>query len=175
VTYTGTPSAPGVTYTYDSAANGKTRLASVSNSAAVNAITGYDVAGRITGSSQTIASHAYTFSYGYNLADALISMTYPSGRVVSNGYDGANRVNAVTGVLGGVTTPYVSGLTYAPHGGPSAYTYGNGVARAYTWNSRLQPVEMKDYTGSVNPLFDLQNNYGGTDNNGTLRLVWIAG
>jgi YD repeat-containing protein len=34
---------------------------------------------------------------------------------------------------------------------------------------------MKDYTGSVNPLFDLQNNYGATDNNGTPRLVWIAG
>ena len=172
VSYNGTLS---VSYTYDSAANGKTRLASVSNPAAANVITGYDAAGRITGSKQTIASQDYPFSYTYNLADALTSTTYPSGRVVSSGYDGANRVNAVTGVLGSVTTPYVSGLTYAPHGGPSAYTYGNGVARAYMWNSRLQPVEMKDYTGAVNPLFDLQNSYGGTDNNGTPRLVGIAG
>jgi hypothetical protein len=78
-----------VTYGYDSGAtNAKGRLMSVSNSAAVDAVAGYDELGRVTGSSQTIGSGgtARSFSYTYNLADALVQTTYPSGRTVTNSY-----------------------------------------------------------------------------------------
>jgi YD repeat-containing protein len=35
------------------------------------------------------AGQSYNFSYTYNLAGALTSETYPSGRVVTSRYDGA--------------------------------------------------------------------------------------
>ena len=47
----------------------------------------------------------------------LPATTYPSGRVVTTVYDGANRPSTVTGVLSGARTGYASGVTYAPHGG----------------------------------------------------------
>ena len=111
-------SAPDISYSYDTgAAFSKGRLVSVTNSAAVNKITGYDELGRITGSSQTIGSgNPYIFAHTYNLADALKTEIYPSGRSVVTGYDMANRPVSLTG---NSTTNYVSGLTYAAYGGPN--------------------------------------------------------
>lgn len=94
------PVTPNVTYAYDTGTtNAHGRLVSISNTTAVDAITGYDELGRVTGSSQTIGNgSALTFGYTYNLADALVQKTYPSGRTVTNGYDLANRLVNITGV-----------------------------------------------------------------------------
>jgi RHS repeat-associated protein len=46
------------------------------------------------------AGQTYNFAYAYNLAGGLKSETLPSGRVITNIYDGANRTNQVTGTLG---------------------------------------------------------------------------
>jgi RHS repeat-associated protein len=148
---TSSPVTSNVTYAYDSGAtNPNGRLVSITNGAAVDAVTGYDELGRITGSSQAIGGgSALTFAYTYNLADALLQTTYPSGRTVTNSYDVANRVTGVTGALSGTSTPYVggtcsSGICYAASGAPSSYTYNNGVARSYSYNSLLQPTAMTD-------------------------------
>src|SRR5581483_3664577 len=42
----------------------------------------YDALGRVSSSAQTTNGKTYLFSYKYNLAGALTSETYPSGRVV---------------------------------------------------------------------------------------------
>ena len=82
---------------------------------------------------------------------------------MANTYDVANRVTAVTGTLTGTPTPYLSGMSYAAQGAPAAYTYGNQLARAYTYNNRLQATEMTDSsTASTNSLLDLQFFYGGS-------------
>jgi hypothetical protein len=88
---------------------------------------------------------ALTFSYTYNLTHMLVQTTYPTGRAVTNSYDAANRIAGVTGVIGTTTTQYVSGtcdssatgICHAPSGAPNGFVYGNGVTRAYTYNSRL--------------------------------------
>jgi RHS repeat-associated protein len=159
------PSTPGVNFSYDSGVtNAIGRLVSVSSSAATNRITGYDSLGRVTGSSQTIGtSSPFPFSYTYNLAGALTSTTYPSGRSVATTYDPANRATSVTGTLNGTPTNYLTGITYQPHGGLKAHTYGNLLARTYGYNNRLQATEMKDTLPSVtNPLMDLQYYFGGS-------------
>ena len=81
----------------------------------------------------------------------MTSEMYPSGRVVTTGYDSANRPATVSGTpAGGVTTAYVSGMHYWPHGAPFYYTYANNVTHAAGYNSQLQPVEMYDsiYNGN---------------------------
>lgn len=60
--------------------------------------------GRVKASNEVTAGQTYTFAYSYNLTGALTSETYPSGRVISAGYDAANRANTVAGVLSGQTT-----------------------------------------------------------------------
>jgi YD repeat-containing protein len=47
--------------------------------------------GNVTGSSQTTGNITYKFGYAYNLASQQTSDTYPSGRVLTTGYDAANR------------------------------------------------------------------------------------
>ena len=175
---------PGVTYAWDSGATyAKGRLVSVSTSAGiVNAITGYDAAGNITSSSQTIGDSTYGFatygfSYSWNLAGALTSETYPSGAVVSTGYDAANRPTLVTNGA----TNFMTVDSYAPSGGLLAYTFGNGLKRTQSFNNRLQISEITDaLTSSLsNPLLDLTYFYGGvtsgttTKNNGNPTQIGI--
>ena len=87
--------------------------------------------------------------------------------MVTTAYDGANRPISVTGSFNTVQTPYVSGISYAPHGGWAGYTYNNQLARTYTYNNRLQPTEMTDRVPALtNPALDLQYFWGSTVLNG---------
>src|SRR3982751_6605740 len=119
--------------------------------------------------------------FAYNLADALTSETYPSGRIVTTGYDGANRTLAVTGNLGGVVTKYVGDpnqqygpVNYWPHGEPYYYSYGNGLTHAASFNARLQPTESYDALNNTNSssqmLFVSCPNWGDTSNPGVYDL-----
>src|SRR5437660_5431717 len=72
---------PAVTYAYDSATNGKGRLASVSSSVSSYSYSGYDAMGRATGGSEMISgqpSQTYLIGYTYDLAGHLKTISYPS-------------------------------------------------------------------------------------------------
>ncbi len=162
-------STPNVSYLYDYfAVNAIGRLVVIQNSAATNWIFGYDALGRAVDHVQALGAdqqYDYQFTYTYNLADALTSTTYPSGRVVTTGYDQANRPSGLSGTLNSTSTQYLANITYAPHGGWAGQTYNNNqMGRLFTYNNRLQPTEMKDgvptLNGSTvasvpNPLLDL--------------------
>jgi len=121
---------PPVKYLYDTALGGVGRLSAVTaNGVSTTNYTGYDSLGRITGSNQITLNQpqdqTYSFSYGYNLASALTSETYPSGRTVVTGYDAANRTAWVQGTASAATTKYVGDggnttrwTSYSAHGEP---------------------------------------------------------
>lgn len=157
VTYTdGTPT---VTNSYDQAQTGyfnKGRLttvqtAAVAASGSVPAIPAttqsydYDLKGQVKAHIQTIGTQSYTFSYSYNLAGQLTGETYPSGRVVSYGYDDAARPDTVTS---GATT-YVSNFAYGSNGTVSSLSLGNGTAETFTYNTRLQLTSHKLLKGTT--------------------------
>jgi len=146
--YTG--GTPAVSYTYDSAPNGKGMLATAANGSSATNYLAYDAMGEVVLSNQVTGGQTYPFSYGYNLAGALTSETYPSGRVLTMLYDPAGRTSQVAGAKGGNTTTYVSNLMYAPQGTPTQYKYGNDVWRQATYNNRLQPDTTTDQV-SNNP------------------------
>jgi YD repeat-containing protein len=104
-------------------------LTQVSNANATTSYVSIDPFGRVTASNQEAGGATYRFTYAYNLAGALTRETYPSGRVISTGYDGANRVSAVTGS----GTNYVGGAWYWPHGAAGYYQTGSGVAPNKMW------------------------------------------
>ncbi len=135
--------------------------------------------GRVTSSQQMTSDETYTFAYAYNLAGALTAETYPSGRVVATGYDGANRVSGIAGNVAGQQTAYASGVSYAAQGAPSYIGYGNQVARSFTYTNRLSLSSYWDafQNSPSNYLFAVQENWGTTNNNGNLlgETIWKGG
>jgi YD repeat-containing protein len=161
---------PAVSYTYDTGASGYPigRLTQVSNANAATNYTSYDGLGRATGSTQSQGGQVYSFSYAYNLAGSLTSETYPSGRIIATGYDGANRASSVTGTFNQAQTNYLSNATYSPHGAPTGYTYGNSSMPGFTYNNRLQPNQVYSTLSNGYFLYYLWLNWGDTTNNGNL-------
>ena len=104
---------------------------------------------------------------------ALVSETYPSGRVVTTAYDGANRVSQVSGLMNGLATTYAIPSGYCPHGEPEWITYGNTLVRGFLYNSRLQPTYIADALNNSAQQFlsQFQLNWGTTNNNGNLLAV----
>ena len=155
------------------------RLVQVSNGASVTNITGYDPIGEITGSQQITGGQAFNFSYDYNFSGALISETYPSGRVVTSGYDGANRPAYVGGSWAGATTNYVGNpndpnfwTSYWPHGGIHFYPQANGIFHASSFNPRLQQTESYDmlFNDPSHTFFVSCPNWGSSENPGVYDL-----
>jgi RHS repeat-associated protein len=187
---------PAVTYTYCQGncqtpyAKGRLTTVSVAGGTTTQ-YTAFDPMGRILGHSQQHPQmnngNAYPFSYTYNDAGLLTSVTYPSGRTITTSYDTAGRVGAVSGTLNGATTNYAGPPTgqayiqYAPQGALSQMNLGklsNGqwaINEQWGYNSRLQPISMSAVTTASNPLLALTLGYGGTENNGNLLSQTIAG
>ena len=157
---------PSVTYTYQV---DWLKSATVGTGGTVNTNVTFDGLGRVTYSTQTTNSHTYPFNYNsYNLADSVTSMTTPSGRVVTTGYNNANQPTAVTGVLG-TTTHYATSITYAPHGALNGMDLGNSLWPTTTFNYRLQTTGMILGTYQYGAdIWSLTNSYSASSNNGNI-------
>jgi RHS repeat-associated protein len=150
---------PAVTWAYDSGANGIGRLTSLTDQAG-SGVYSYDVMGRIAGESRVIKPGGAfpavikSMSYLYNLDGSIQSLTYPSGAVITytpdaagrmlSAVDSGNQINYVTGPAGPNPT---AGATYGPDGSILSFNQGwttnfTGIANSFSYNSRLQPVNM---------------------------------
>ena len=169
-TYTGGEIAtPQVTYSYDSATNGKGRLAGVA-AAGVSTYnyTAYDAMGRVTECNQsTIGASAYPMSATYNLAGLMVDETYPSTKVIHTEYDDAGRVAGVknaanpTYYAGALASDSDNRIQYAEHGAVSAMKLGNNLWERTSFNSRLQPTQIQLGTSSTpSSVVQLDYTYG---------------
>jgi RHS repeat-associated protein len=110
-----------------------------------------------------------TSTYYFDLASNLTSITYPTGRIVNYTYDAANRpatavdsANGITYAAAQVSPPtgcLTTGVCYTPQGAEYSATVGktstfNGVNLSETYNSRLQPLEIKASSSAGNA-FDI--------------------
>src|SRR4029077_8613858 len=154
---------PSVTYTYDQTAclgqptcynvGHRTSMTDAGGSEAVS----YDKMGRELTHQRTTNSITKTTSYTYNLNGSLATMVYPSGRTITYAYDAAAR--PISGVDTANSINYATGAAYAPQGALSALTLGSatgftGVNLSNTYNSRLQPNEVKAWS-TAGTAFDL--------------------
>ncbi len=190
--------------TYDTATNGVGRLAASfyyidsGTNAGANSrtdINGYDALGRPLSQSQYFYANAswgtaFVTQRTYNLAGAVTSQTYPSGRTVTYAYDLAGRASSFTGNLGdGVSRNYATSITYDVWGGLSRERFGTTTllyhkerrnVRGQLYDMRLSTVNDADNwnRGAVINFYSLSN-YGfglsGTDNNGNLYVQqhWV--
>jgi|GEM_PF-3594599 len=177
---------PNVSYSYDAAnvafSNG--RLTAVTSSVSSYSYGEYDALGRVRTGTQTTDGQAYTMSYLYTAAGALISQTYPSGRVVTTNYDGAGRIagvkNNASGLYyaGAVSTDATNRLQYSAGGAIQAMKLGNDLWEHTNFNSRLQITQIGLGTSSTDSSkLKLDYTYGvlannvldPTENNGNLQ------
>ena len=87
---------PVVTYAYDSGANAKGHLTSMTDQAGT-ATYGYDILGRLTTETRTLigannATISKNISYTYNLDGSVKTLTYPSNNVITYTPDSAGRM-----------------------------------------------------------------------------------
>jgi RHS repeat-associated protein len=85
-----------------------------------------------------------------NLDGSLATLTYPSGRVITYAYTAAARPLSATDTANGIF--YATSAAYAPQGALSALSQGNplvppALALSNTYNTRLQPNEIKAWSG----------------------------
>lgn len=166
---------PTATYTYDATgvAYSKGRLTSVSSNVSTYNYTGYDALGRITGSQQITDGQPYSMNYTYDLSGNMTSQTYPTGRVVTQNFDGAGRLASINGLSsGGTPKTYVNSIGYSAHGAAERMRLGNGRWEHTNFNQRLQPIEIGVGTSATeSSILKLNYDYGTSNNGNLLRQV----
>ncbi|HZF40550.1 MAG TPA: hypothetical protein VE715_17140, partial [Blastocatellia bacterium] len=96
-------------------------------------------------------SVGYTSSVTYDLAGAVKSVTYPSGRTVNYSYDDAGRLSGFTGNLGdGQLRTYSAITQYHPAGMMERETFGTQTPlyQKKRYNNRLQLGDLRLSAGS---------------------------
>lgn len=116
---------------------------------------GYDATGRGILKIQQTGGNNYQVSAAYNLAGAITSQTYPSGHVVSYGYDGAGRTNSMTGRLGdGRDRTYATGISYSSLGGIAQEQFGTQTSLYhklhYNLRGQLFDIRVSSYSLAAN-------------------------
>ena len=133
----------------------------------------YTPSGWIAASTQVTNGQTFPFAYTYNVAGGLETMSYPSGRQVTNCYSAAGRVTTLGNGPLGSSASFVSNALYAPDGQLSQMLLGNGVTETIGFNARLQPTSVV-VTGSAGTTLSLGYGYGGSNNNGNVQSQSIV-
>ncbi|MDQ3665842.1 MAG: hypothetical protein M3410_04420, partial [Acidobacteriota bacterium] len=205
VNYSDTAINPDITRVYDTATNGKGRLRESYHEGnqtfgavvELTKIQSYDALGRPLDQRQSFKTNGvwsaeYQTQRAYNLAGAVTSQVYPSGRTVNYAYDNAGRTENFAGNLGdGVLRTYSTGILYSSLGGMAKEQFGTDtpVYNKSFYNSRGQLSEIRvstSYTGPTDTTWNrgaIINHYSsqcwgacnGSDNNGNLKQQdhWI--
>ncbi len=131
--------AQNVTYTYDSTVvtNGIGRLTGRIDPSG-SYVFYYDSQGNMNREDKTTSGVTYTTQYTYNKDNALTSITYPSGRVVTYSLNTAGRVSQVSTPIGGTNKALASSITHLPFGGVTAMTYGNNQVLTQVYDNQYR-------------------------------------
>jgi RHS repeat-associated protein len=135
-----------VSYFYDQTsyngltiANGKGRRTGMSDGAGAEAWS-YDTMGRVLSNRRTTNSVTRTFTYAYNLAGDVTSITYPTGRTITYSYDTAARALSAVDTANSIN--YALNASYAPHGTLASLQNGANLVSTFFYNDRLQPCRI---------------------------------
>ncbi len=98
----------------------------------------YDTANRLTQKNETISGKSYINKYSYDNNDNVQTITYPSNRLVTYGYNGNNQITSITG-FGGKVLDFVYDKEFL-----KSFAYYNGsnvktITTNLTYNSRFLP------------------------------------
>lgn len=141
---TGVPATASVTLTYGTSPTSHNNglLTSMADGSGSESYT-YNSLAQLSQLQKVIGSTTYTTQYtAYNLAGEPTSITYPSGRVVTPGYDAIGRLSQITS--GSVN--YQSGIAYNTAGKITGFNYGNGINAAFGYSADRLQLNCLDYS-----------------------------
>ena len=117
----------------------------------------------LTQETLALGGQSFVIGYSYDNNDALGTLTYGSGRVVSYAPD----------ALGWPTqaTPYLTAVSHHPTGQTSGITYANGVQTTTTFNALNWPNTQSIVTGTAVPPTKLYFQGYGYDGNGNVTAI----
>ncbi len=116
----------------------------------------YNRFGELTRKMQMTGSQVFEVRYHYDAAGRLAGQTYPDGTVLDAVLDGEGRVVEL-GIVpsGGGRQVVLTGVTYAPFGPSTGWTYGNGRNVMRSLNQNYQPQAIHDAdTGGLSLWFE---------------------
>ena len=162
---TGVPATATVSYTYgtSSSSYNNGRLIQMTDGLGTESYT-YDQLGRVTQVQKVVDNVTYTTSNTYNLASEVVTVTYPSGRVVKNYYDGIGRATNIQNNTN--TAYYATSIAYDTANDVTGFTYGNGVVASYGYTAQRLLLSSISYTEGATTLLGLSYGYtqsGGND------------
>jgi RHS repeat-associated protein len=149
-----------VTLAYDQGTAQKGRLTSMVDGSGTTAFE-YDAFGNLTEESRTIDGNTHVTAYGYDDADLVTSITYPSGRTVDYTRNVLGQVTTVESSYGGSTATIASSATYEPFGPLKGLTFGNGLVLARTFDQHYRLTDQT--TGTVQDLSFTLDDAGNID------------
>ena len=176
VTSSTTPGASGgwISYIYDLRANEIGRLSKVVDN---NIITNfwYDHRGNIRHRRERHGSDYLSTSYVHDLADRVVQMTYPSGRIVNYERDTAGRVETVT-TQASAAAPLVTLLTNTsnnPFGDAWRHNLGNGLSNIETFQDGFKTRFLRVQNLSTGAILDTR--WYGYDSDNNIISINTAG
>ncbi len=175
---------PVYTYAYDSC--GKGRLCWIQRNGSFHLYFSYDLYGRQTYQLSAIDNWYYG-TYSYRPGGQIDTITYPTGRTVTYGYDPEGRINQVSTVpaSGTPVTVLAGDFVYGyPFSGPQSFSYGNGNGFYMSLNQDYRPwfnfdgprfkLYSHDPAGDVASIADISNTLLSYTYDGTGRLTGAA-
>ena len=160
VSYT---SGTGITYTYDAGTNGKGHRTSMTDATGHTAWT-YDVNGQVLTKQQVTGSVTLTVTYAHNSVSELpTQVTYPSGRIVSFGYDSDKRLSSVA-----ATSTLAGSIAYIPFGPATGWSQLGSVAfgRPIDQDGRVSAVTIGGTSNVQTLTYDLASRLTGLTETG---------
>lgn len=118
----------------------------------------YDLNGHVTQRSQTVNGKTDITTYTRSPAGRLLTVTYPSGNMVSFTRDGAGRVSGVSVTTSTGTKTLASNITHLPFGPISGYTLGNGQAVTRTHDANYRMTDLVSPAVSLHTARDAAGN-----------------
>ncbi len=106
-----------------------------------------------------------TTAYTYDLAGNVLTITLPSGRVITYTRNANGQVSGVSGIVNAGSVQFASSVTYAPFGPVTGMTYGNSRTFSATFD--------QDYNPTNRTVSTIYNNTYDTDDNG--NIIQIGG
>jgi RHS repeat-associated protein len=150
---------PATSYTYDQGGSGAFalgRMTGISDGSGSESYT-FDQMGRTTQVSKVVAGALYTTSYTHNPDGQTATTRYPSGRLLTFGYDVVGHLSSVgSGATTYMSIPGSGGYDASDH--VLNRSYGNGVAASYSYSSDRSQLMSLSYRSGAQTLFAL--NYG---------------
>ena len=159
------------TNVYDATNNGNFgvgRLTSYTDESGSTTLT-YNERGDVIVNSMVISGQPYTINYGYDLADSLTNIVYPSGHIFSYARDSQGRIRSIAyrPSTGGTLTMLVSGVVYAPFGPMLSLMYGNSLLRTNSYDSDYRLTGITTSSGNTS----IQNLGLFYDNANNIRVI----